>query len=129
MTKNVSNQNRNEIRVPVRPARGPGGQATAATLYEAEIDEKMWVIWPMKDGDIAAAPAVCPHQPDRGAILHTHGIATGDGIRCTFHANHYCGATGSCLEPVGRGKPGALDVHAVHRDGNDFVVAVEGGSK
>jgi len=129
MTTNVSNQNSNEVRVPVRPARGPGGQAKAAKLYEAEIDSKMWVIWPMKDGEIAAAPAVCPHRPDRGEILHTHGVATGDGVRCTFHANHYCGATGSCLEQVGRGEPGTLNVRPVRRDGNEFVVEVDGGSK
>jgi nitrite reductase/ring-hydroxylating ferredoxin subunit len=110
------------IVVPVVPARGIGGRHPVQPLYEAVIDGVVHVIWELGDERFAYAPALCPHRPALGPVLHTRGLVDGQNLVCTRHGNQYSGSTGECVRAEGAGPPGRLAVRFGRRVGDRFVL-------
>lgn len=108
--------------VPVRRARGVGGRDPKSPLYEAVISDEIHVLWEVEDGVVACAPAVCPHRPALGPVLHIRGVVDGTSLLCTRHTNKYSGTNGECLSMGGPGSPGSLNVRHGTRVGSTFVL-------
>jgi nitrite reductase/ring-hydroxylating ferredoxin subunit len=108
--------------VPVSLASGVGGKNECQPLYEATIAGEIHVLWELEDGRVACAPAVCPHKPALGALLHKRGVVQGSDLRCMRHANLYSGSTGECVDAEGAGSPGQLAVCFGERVDDHFII-------
>jgi nitrite reductase/ring-hydroxylating ferredoxin subunit len=108
------------LRVPIRPVRGVGSTRSPC-LYEAQVDDELYVAWEGPAGDLRATSARCPHRP-RHAALHLRGVLNGDALICTIHGNVYSTTTGKCIAVGGVGDPGRLAIVAARREGDQMVL-------
>jgi nitrite reductase/ring-hydroxylating ferredoxin subunit len=114
--------NERVVRVGMQPARGPGG-ARRPRLYEAIVDGELYVVWEIGGGELRAAPARCPHRPQR-PVLHLRGVLDGGRLVCAVHGNAYSGITGECLTNLGPDSPGCLRIVSGWREGDTAVLTV-----